>query len=298
MATSEPPLPLNVVSMQTVARDQIIGCIDAWLVEWGASKTIPHAGMVTPTFLREQTGRGFRNVVTILGGADPPKGGGRLSGGAATQWEILWGWFLVIPGTIKDRATDAATLTGEAKRFITATSWLHLQAAAAAGTMKFTGANGSAIAIGQAIERNDGVEYETTAAGVIGVSGELSLAVVASGTGELGNTPPGAKLTLTAPPAGVDPTATVLGAGLVLGADESAFSKTPRAGTIQLVPLYKDGDEKLGLSIWMLRWRQEISLGTAQRAKTPAPDILTTVTGTSTIPAEPNDATFTQIVEQ
>ena len=298
MATAEPPLPLDVLSTQTVARDQIIGCIDAWLVEWGASKTIPHAGMVTPTFLREQTGRGFRNVVTILGGADPPKGGGRLAGGAATQWEILWGWFLVVPGTIKDRATDASTLTGEAKRFITATPWLHLEAAASAGTMSFTGTNGSAIGLGQTIERNDGVEYKTTAAGVIGVSGVLDLAAAAVDTGELGNTPPNAKLTLQTPPAGVDPTATVLSPGLEIGADESAFSKTPRAGTIQLTPLYKDGDEKLGLSIWMLRWRQEICLGTAQRAKTPAPDILTTVTGTSTIPALPSPDTFTQIVEQ
>lgn len=296
MAGSEPVLPLDIVSMQTVARDQIIDCVDAWLVEWDASKTIPHAGLVTQTFLREQTGRGFRNVVTILGGASPPGGGGRLAGGAATQWEVLWGWFFVIPGIIRDRATDASTLTGEAVRFITATPWLHIEAAKATGTVRLTGTDGSAVGVGEALERNDGVAYTTTAAGVI-AGGQLDLAVEAVDVGKLGNTDPEAKLTLPAPPPGVDPTATVLGPGLELGADESAFAKTPRAGTIQLVPLYKDKDEQLGLSIWMLRWRQEICLGTAQRARTPGPDILTRVEGTSTIPALPNPETFTQIVE-
>jgi hypothetical protein len=297
MAGSEPVLPLDLLSMQTVARDQIIDCIDAWLVEWDASKTIAHAGMVTPTFLREQTGRGLRNVVTILGGASPPGGGGRLAGGAETQWEVLWGWFLVIPGVIQDRSTDAATLTGEAVRFITATPWLHIDSSKATGTVRFTGTNGSAVGVGEVLERNDDVVYTTTAAGVI-AGGQLDLAVEASEPGTLANTEPQAKLTLPAPPAGVDAVATVLAPGLRSGADKSAFAKTPRAGTIQLVPLYKDKDEDLGLSIWMLRWRQEICLGPAQRARVPGPDILTRVQGTSTIEAFPNDDAFTQIAEQ
>lgn len=285
------PLPLDAKSTQRIARDQVIACIDRFLVNYSGAATIGHAGRVTLRYLKEMgKGGGVRSVVTILGGRSS-----RISGGAATQWEALWGWFLVVPGTIKDRTTDAADLTGEAIRFVEFSPWSKIAAGIAQGVARFTGTPGSVVPLAQSLARNSGLLYSTTVGGVIDGSGVLDLQIAADGVGEDYNAPDSVILNLAAPPVGVNASARVP-LGLTGGISETAFAKTPRAGSVQLVPLHKDDDESLGSSIWLVRWDQEIGLGTAERPGLVPPDVLERIYGFSTIPSTPNDQEFTQAV--
>lgn len=96
-------------------------------------------------------------------------------------------------------------------------------AAPATGTVRFTGVNGSAIAIGTLVQRADGAQYETTAAGAI-AAGEALLPVQALTAGQPSNAVINTPLTLTSPVAGVTAAATAyteLGGGADGEADEA-----------------------------------------------------------------------------
>ena len=88
----------------------------------------------------------------------------------------------------------------------------------AAGTVTFSGADGSTIPAGTTLARADGAEYTTDAAASI-AGGVASVAVTASLPGVAGNAAAGTKLSLSAPVAGVQGQATVDAPGLAGGAD-------------------------------------------------------------------------------
>lgn len=73
-----------------------------------------------------------------------------------------------------------------------------LPAAFATGTVQFSGANDSAIAIGTLVQRSDAVQYATTAVGVI-AAGVANIPVQAVEAGQLGNSVIGTSLKLTTP---------------------------------------------------------------------------------------------------
>lgn len=82
-----------------------------------------------------------------------------------------------------------------------------LPAVPATGTVQFSGANGSAIALGTVVQRSDGAQYATTADGVI-AAGVANIAVQAVEPGQPGNAVIATSLTLTSPVAGVNAVAT------------------------------------------------------------------------------------------
>ena len=92
-----------------------------------------------------------------------------------------------------------------------------LPAAAATGTVQFSGTNGTVVPLGTVVQRTDGAQYATTAAAVIGggVAVATAQAVV---LGQAGNADIGTALALTTPIAGVNTAATALTA-LAGGAD-------------------------------------------------------------------------------
>ena len=83
-------------------------------------------------------------------------------------------------------------------------------AAAASGLVQFSGAVGSAIAIGTEVKTASSVAYLTTAASVVGAGGTVIIAAQASVAGLTGNQLTGAALTLSAAPAGVQSAASVV----------------------------------------------------------------------------------------
>lgn len=92
-----------------------------------------------------------------------------------------------------------------------------LPAAPATGTVQFSGIEGSAIGLGAVVQTAGGVQYTTTAAGVI-AGGVANVAVQAVLAGQAGSALIGAALTLTSPIAGVNAVATAQTA-LAGGAD-------------------------------------------------------------------------------
>lgn len=84
-----------------------------------------------------------------------------------------------------------------------------LIAVAATGGINFSGTAGSAIPIGTEARALDGVAFVTTAAGVIGAGGTVTLAAQALVAGAAGNKAATTPLTLTAAPAGVLSQATI-----------------------------------------------------------------------------------------
>lgn len=92
-----------------------------------------------------------------------------------------------------------------------------LPAAPATGTVQFTGVDGSAIGLGTVVQRSDGAQYATTAAGGI-AAGVASVAVQAVVAGQGGNAVTGTSLTLTTPVVGVNAVA-VSTTALAGGAD-------------------------------------------------------------------------------
>lgn len=91
-------------------------------------------------------------------------------------------------------------------------------AIAAAGTVQFTGSNTTVIPAGVLLQRADGAEFETTAAGTI-AGGVATIAVQARVEGEDGNTGAGTQLALAAQILGVGGVATVSAGGLVGGTE-------------------------------------------------------------------------------
>lgn len=94
-------------------------------------------------------------------------------------------------------------------------------AVAAAGPVTFTGSPSATVPAGTIVQRADGAEFETTAAGAL-VAGTVTIDVIASAVGEAGNTVAGSQLALAAQVLGVSGTATVAAGGLVGGADVEA----------------------------------------------------------------------------
>lgn len=87
----------------------------------------------------------------------------------------------------------------------------------AAGSVRFTGVDASAIAAGTIVQRADGVQYATTADAAI-AAGEAIVPVLAVVAGQAGNASSGVALTLTSPVAGVNAAATAYTA-MTQGAD-------------------------------------------------------------------------------
>lgn len=112
-----------------------------------------------------------------------------------------------------------------------------IAAAAATGTVGFTGVNGTLIPAGSLLQRSDGAEFTTTADATI-VAGVASAAVVASVAGAAGNTAAATVLSITTPVAGANTAATVDGSSLGGGADaETDDSLRARLlARIQLAP--------------------------------------------------------------
>jgi uncharacterized phage protein gp47/JayE len=82
-----------------------------------------------------------------------------------------------------------------------------LAAAQATGNVQFAGVNGSAIPTGTLVQRTDGVQYTTTADGVIAV-GFATVPVEAVLAGEAGNAVIGTAVSLAAPVPGINAAAT------------------------------------------------------------------------------------------
>lgn len=92
-----------------------------------------------------------------------------------------------------------------------------LAAAAATGTINFSGIVGSNIPIGTEVKTLTGIAFVTTATGTIGGGGTAVVAAQASVAGITGNQAAATPLTLTAAPAGVNSAATI--AAMTGGAD-------------------------------------------------------------------------------
>lgn len=96
-----------------------------------------------------------------------------------------------------------------------------LPAAAATGTVTFTGTEGAVIPAATAVQRSDGQQYVTTLAGVV-AAGVANVPVQAVGPGSASNALIATPLTLTSPIAGVNAVATAQSA-LAGGADVEAI---------------------------------------------------------------------------
>lgn len=92
-----------------------------------------------------------------------------------------------------------------------------LPAAAATGTINFSGMVGSAIPAGTEAKTLTGIAFVTTAAGTVGAGGTAVVAAQASVAGSAGNQAAATALTLTAAPAVVNSAATI--AAMTGGAD-------------------------------------------------------------------------------
>jgi len=90
-------------------------------------------------------------------------------------------------------------------------------AAAAGGTVRFTGVNGTAIPLGTVVQRVDGVQYVTTAADLI-AGGEAFVAVTAVVAGKAGNALINTVVNLTVPIGGIN-TAAAASTALANGSD-------------------------------------------------------------------------------
>lgn len=127
---------------------------------------------------------------------------------------VLAGVAHLIYGFIADRAKQILpdTATGDDLRRL-ATIWLAGGAKPATvadnGMIRFSGAPGSPVGIGVVVQRIDGVQYETTAAGVLDGGGHVSLAGKCKTAGATGNAAGSTSLALVTPLAGVSSTATV-----------------------------------------------------------------------------------------
>lgn len=89
----------------------------------------------------------------------------------------------------------------------------------ASGPVTFSGVNATAIDSGVRLQREDGQEYLTTAAGAI-VDGSATLDVQAVEPGSAGLASAGVVLTLVSPIAGISSVVTVAAGGLTGGADQ------------------------------------------------------------------------------
>jgi hypothetical protein len=73
---------------------------------------------------------------------------------------------------------------------------------------------------------------------------------------------------------------------------DTVFNREPEGGSVGFAALYEDKDERAGMSIWGVTWRQAVDLGPAGRTPDPIGEPLEVISGTSVIPGEPNDDTI------
>lgn len=83
-------------------------------------------------------------------------------------------------------------------------------AAAATGTLRFNGAAGAAVPLGQQVSNAQGVAFVTTAAAVVGGGGTVDVAAAAVVAGVAGNQTNNTPATVDSPPNGVTSVATIL----------------------------------------------------------------------------------------
>ena len=118
---------------------------------------------------------------------------------------------------------------------------IRVAAAAAAGTVTFTGAAATVVPPGTRIVRGDGVEYTTDAEATVGGGGTITTAATAVEAGSAGNADTGTVFTLAAPIAGLVSSATAATAftgGTDVEDDDSlrtrmlaAYSAPPQGGS-------------------------------------------------------------------
>lgn len=123
-------------------------------------------------------------------------------------------------------------------------------AAAATGTVTFTGTNTTVIPSGTVLVRNDGAEFTTDADGTIS-SGSVDVDVTASEAGADGNTDAGVTLSLASPISGVDSDATVASGGIVDGTDDESDDDL-RARLLQRMRQTPQGGAKSDYERWAL----------------------------------------------
>lgn len=102
------------------------------------------------------------------------------------------------------------------------------QPASASGDLvRFAGASGTAVPLGQQVFTAQGIVYATTAAAVIGVAGTVDVAASASAAGVAGNQSPNTPATVSAAPVGLAPTALLLNmtGGADVESDDSLLSR-------------------------------------------------------------------------
>lgn len=141
-------------------------------------------------------------------GPFPPRSNlGVLSDALAGASHLLHGHLDYVSEQIIPDSADAEHL----ERWADIWGVSRLTATAATGSATFTGTGTPTIPQGTEIRREDGVLYETTAAGALS-GGTATIAIAAKLAGLAGNAVTGTQLTLTAPIAGVNAIATASGA--------------------------------------------------------------------------------------
>lgn len=123
-------------------------------------------------------------------------------------------------------------------------------AAAAGGTVTFTGTDSSVIPAGTTLVRNDGVEYTTDAEGTIS-GGSVDIDVTASEAGTGGNANTGVVLSLASPISGVDSEATVASSGITDGIDTESDDDL-RARLLQRIRQTPQGGAENDYERWAL----------------------------------------------
>ena len=114
-------------------------------------------------------------------------------------------------------------------------------AVAAAGTVRFNGTAGAAVALGQQVATAQGVVFSTTAASVIGGGGTVDVAAVALVAGAPGNQTASTPATVSAPGAGITGAATVL--TMTGGADVESNAALLARLLLQLSELAQGGNK-------------------------------------------------------
>lgn len=118
----EPPLPAEFSSTLRDARDLLVAELEHWGSDALNAEVIGHSGKVTRRFLAEQHGRSPRAIVTALRAANE-----RIGGGKQTEFVVRWGVFVVVGGTLEDRATKSLDLCGELVRLVTESPWMEAE---------------------------------------------------------------------------------------------------------------------------------------------------------------------------
>lgn len=113
----------------------------------------------------------------------------------------------LLPDTASDWLERHAVVWGVAR----------LAASAATGTVRVSGASGTAVPAGIALRGPGGARYSTTTGGAIGAGGTLDVEVLADDAGTAGNATAATVLDLVSPIAGLSPQTAVVQAGGITG---------------------------------------------------------------------------------